>query len=102
MSSIEHARKALIARILDGDGKASPAQRRTAFDNADLVEPLNTLVEKVASEAYKVTDADITAARASGLSEDQIFEIVVCAAVGQATRQYEAAIMALDAAIRKD
>jgi AhpD family alkylhydroperoxidase len=35
-------------------------------------------------------------ATASGLSEDQIFEIVVCAAVGQATRQYDAALAALE------
>jgi hypothetical protein len=44
-----------------------------------------------------VTDEDITAAKASGLSEDQIFEIVVCAAIGQAERQYDAALAALDA-----
>jgi hypothetical protein len=40
---------------------------------------------------------DIAAARASGLSEDQIFETVVCAAVGQATRQYDTALAALKA-----
>jgi alkylhydroperoxidase/carboxymuconolactone decarboxylase family protein YurZ len=33
--------------------------------------------------------------RASGLTEDEVFELVVCAAVGQATRQYEAALAAL-------
>ena len=35
----------------------------------------------------------------SGLTEDQIFELVVCAAVGQATRQYESALEALAAAV---
>jgi DNA-binding transcriptional ArsR family regulator len=30
---------------------------------------------------YKVTDEDFAAARASGLTEDQVFELVVCAAV---------------------
>ena len=30
------------------------------------------------------------------LDEDQIFELIVCAAIGQATRQYEAALVALD------
>jgi len=48
------------------------------------------------------TDEDITAARASGISEDQIFEIAVCAAVGQATRQYETAFAALEAAAAKE
>jgi hypothetical protein len=95
MSDITQARKALVARILEGDGRASHAQRRAAFDNAGLPEPLTKLIDKVARHAYKVTDEDIAAARASGFSEDQIFEIVVCAAIGQATRQYDAALAAL-------
>jgi hypothetical protein len=37
----------------------------------------------------------------SGLSEDQVFEIVVCSAIGQATRQYDGALAALEAATRK-
>jgi hypothetical protein len=77
MSDITQARKALIARILEGDGRASHAQRRAAFDNAGLAEPLSILIDKVAKHAYKVTDEDIAAVGASGLSEDQIFEIVV-------------------------
>ena len=101
MSDIRQARKALVARILEGDGVASHAQRRAAFDNAAIAESLSTLIEKVASHAHTVTDADIAATRASGLSEDQIFEIVVCAALGQATRQCDTALAALDAAIGK-
>ena len=92
MSDITHARKALVARILEGDGKASHALRRAAFDNGELAE---SLIRKVARQAYQVTDEDIAAARASGLSEDQIFELLVCAAVGQATRQYDTALAAL-------
>jgi len=34
-----------------------------------------------------------------GLSEDQIFELVVCAAIGQATRQYQSALGALAEAV---
>ena len=98
MSDITRARKAVVARILEGDGTASHAQRRAAFDNAGLAAPLNTLIDKVAKRAYTVTDEDIAAARASGLSEDQIFEIVVCAAIGQATRQYDTAFAALESA----
>jgi alkylhydroperoxidase family enzyme len=102
MTDIRHARKAVVTRILDGDGKASPAQRRAAFSNTGLAEPLGALIDKVARHAHRVTDEDISAARASGLSEDQIFEIVVCAAVGQATRQYDAALAALEAAAGKE
>lgn len=102
MSDIRQAHKALVSRILEGDGRASHAQRRGSFDNAGLAEPVTTLIRKVANLAYKVTDEDIVAAQASGLSEDQIFEIVVCGAIGQATRQYNTALAALDAATRKE
>jgi hypothetical protein len=98
MSDIKSAQRALTNRILDGDGNASPSNRRAAFNNSGLAEPVRTLVDKVALHANRVTDDDIAAATASGLREDQVFEIVVCAAVGQATRQYESAFAALDAA----
>ena len=102
MSSIGAARAALTERILEGKGAASPAQRRAAFANAEFAEPLSTLVRKVVQHAHRVTDADVALARSSGLTEDQIFELVVCAAVGQATRQYESALAALDAAVGKE
>ncbi len=92
------AQQALVARVLEGEGRASTADRRAAFGNGGLAEPLSSLIEKVALHPTRVTDDDIAAVVASGLSEDQVFELVVCAAVGQATRQYEAALGALHAA----
>jgi hypothetical protein len=94
--------KAVVTQALERDGKASRVQRHAAFDNAKLIEPLSTLINKVAKHAYKVTDQDIAAAKVSGLSEDQVFEIVVCAAIGQATRQYETALAVLDAVTTKE
>jgi len=102
MPDVRQAQKALVKRILEGDGKASPSERRAAFNNTGLAEPLGTLVDKVAKRAYTVTDEDITAAKVSGLSEDQVFEILVCAAIGQATRQYETAFAALKDATGKE
>jgi alkylhydroperoxidase family enzyme len=98
MSDIREARRALVTRILGGEGKASHAQRRAAFDDAVVEGPARTLVQRVARHAYRVTDEDIAAVRASGTSEDEIFEIVVCSAIGQATRQHDAALAALEAA----
>jgi len=72
--------------------------RRAAFDNEGLAEPVGTFVEKVAHSARMVTDADIVTLRRASLSEDQIYEIVVCAAIGQATRQYQNALAALGTA----
>jgi hypothetical protein len=102
MSNIRQARKALTTRILEGEGKASPSDRRAAFNNSGLAEPLGRLVDKVARQAHRVTDEDIAAARESGLHEDQVFEIVVCAAIGQSTRQYDTAPAALEAATGKE
>ena len=89
------AHRALVTRILEGDSRASRAERRAAFENAGLAEPLRTLIDKVPRRPRRVTDEDIAAVLASGESEDQIFELVVCAAIGQATRQYETALEAL-------
>ncbi len=89
------AHKAVVTRVLEGDGRASRADRRAAFENAGLAEPLRSLIDKVARQPTRVTDEDVAAVRSSGLSEDQIFELVVCAAIGQATRQYETALDAL-------
>jgi alkylhydroperoxidase family enzyme len=93
------APQAVVTRVLEGDGNASRAERRAAFDNATLTEPLQGLISKVAKHPAQITDEDIAAVKASGLSEDQVFELVVCAAVGQASRQYQNAIAALAAAI---
>ncbi len=98
MSDIRQARKALTQRIQEGAGKSSPSQRRAAFDNSGLAAAPGALADKVAMHAYRVTDEDIAAVKRSGLSEDQVFEIVVCAAIGQATRQYDTALAALNAA----
>ena len=102
MTDIDRARRALIERILDGRAESTPAQRRAAFDNAGEPGPRGALIDKVARRAFQVTDDDVAEVRRAGLSEDQIFELVVCAAIGEATRQYETALAALEAAARKE
>jgi hypothetical protein len=85
----------LVQRLVAGDGKASPEDRIRAFNNADLPEPLERLLVEVANAAGHVTNDGIDRAKTAGFNEDQIFELVVCAAVGAATRQYEAGLTAL-------
>jgi hypothetical protein len=101
MSNIGQARTMLAMRILEGPGEASTSVRQAAFDNSGVPEPLSALVDKVARHAYRVTDHDITGVKAAEISEDQIFEVVVCAAVGQATRLDDAALAALETATEK-
>jgi hypothetical protein len=96
MADIRKALEAVIVRILEGEGRASHAQRRSAFDNAAQGEPLATLIRKLTKRASEVTDEDFAAVRAAAFGEDQIFEIVVCATVGHANRQHELALAALE------
>lgn len=85
----------LVNRILHGRGCAQASQRARAFDHAELPDPLRPLLDKVATESAQVTDADFARAQEAGFTDDQLFELVICAAVGEATRQYEAALAAL-------
>ena len=93
------AHRALEDRILNGEGRASPEQRARAFGNAGLAPPLDGLLGKVATRPAQVTDADFAAARAAGVTEDELFELVICAAVGQSARLYNAGLAALADAV---
>ena len=54
-----------------------------------------TLVQKIRSRAYAVTDQDLDALR-NRYTEDQLFEIIVAAAFGAANDQIAAAHRALE------
>jgi alkylhydroperoxidase family enzyme len=91
-------RKAVVERALTGAGTTTPADRRAAFDNRDVPEAARGLIDKVTKNAWKVTDEDVAKAKQAGLSDDQVFELSVAAALGQSTRQLDAALALLDAA----
>jgi hypothetical protein len=95
-------REAVVRRALDGAGHATREARRAAFDNRDVPAAAAALVDTVARHAWKVTDQHVADARRGGLSDDEVFELTVCAALGQATRQLEAALAVLDAAAGQD
>jgi hypothetical protein len=88
---VEDLRKAAIARAVEGQGVASRAEREAAFAGTSG----DPLLTKVADHAYEVTAEDIATAKAAR-SEDEIFELVVCAAYGKADRQLQAALAAID------
>jgi hypothetical protein len=89
--------RVLVERVLHGPGSASPEQRAAAFAGDGTGPPL---LGKVATSPAQITDADLDGARAAGLTDEQLVELVICAAVGQATRLYEAGLAALDEATR--
>jgi hypothetical protein len=92
-------REAAIRTATEGPATSSPDERRAAFAHrtADVPEPARALLAKVVAKASDVTDADVRDA-ASVLGDDRVFELVVCAALGEASRQLEVAIAALDEA----
>src|SRR3954452_23051844 len=98
-SAAARIRDAIVRRVLDGPAVSPAAARHAAFDHRDVPEPVRGLIDTVTRHAWRVRDADVQAAKAAGASEDEIFELVVSAALGQASRQHAAAMAALDAAI---
>ena len=88
---IEGHRKAAIERAVEGDGRATTAERAAAFAGTSG----DPLLANVADHAYKVTAEDIAAAK-QHRSEDEVFELVVCTAYGKASRQLAAALAAID------
>ncbi len=106
---------ALRDAALDTPGDSEPATRRTAYERAvalsggftqhhgtgrtatsgELPEELDELLDKESRHAYKVVDGDIDRLRASGLSQDAIFELIVATAVGAGVGRFDRALDAL-------
>ena len=53
-------------------------------------------LEKVRLHAYRVTDGDVEALLASGLSEDEVFEATVSAAVAAGLARFDAGLRTLE------
>ena len=56
---------------------------------------LEPYLAKVRERAYTVTDADVESLKAAGISEDEIFEQTVAAAIAQGLRRLDAATEAI-------
>jgi hypothetical protein len=89
-------RRATAAALLDGSG-ATPPDLRHAIARGDPPPELQTLVAKIRSRAYTVTDQDLDALR-TRYTEDQLFEIVIAAAFGAASERLAAAHAAVEEA----
>ena len=75
------AHRALVDRILSGGGRASPEQRARCLRQRRSLPAVDALIDKVVLSPTRVTEADFTAAKAAGFSEDQLFELVGSPAV---------------------
>jgi alkylhydroperoxidase family enzyme len=87
-------RRATAAALLQ-TAAATPVELRQAVAAGNPPPELRTLVQKIRSRAYTVSDEDLDALR-SRYTEDQLFEIIVAAAFGAAHERLAAAHRALE------
>jgi hypothetical protein len=89
-------RNATAAALLKSPG-TTPQELRQAIANGNPPPELTTLVQKIRTRAYTVTDQDVDTLRGR-YTEDQLFEIIVSAAFGAASDRLTAAHRALEEA----
>jgi alkylhydroperoxidase family enzyme len=75
----------------------APIEELRAVVAAAAPEPpaLAPYLDKVRSRAYTVTDADVAALTAAGVSEEEIFEHTVAVAVAEGLRRLDAGLGAI-------
>ena len=82
--------------VIDGPGRVERSIRQqVAFGQAPA--DLAGLVDKIRHHAYRITDAEIDALRAR-YTEDQLYEVIVAAALGAAGHRLHRALAALEGA----
>lgn len=81
--------------VLEAPGKTSSVLRRAVFENKDVPPVLAKVVAKTHEHAYKVTDEEIAELNEQ-FEDDALFELLIVAATGAASRRADAAFAALD------
>lgn len=97
----DELRAAVTAAILAGPCRVDQDTRQRAYDGTLPPGAVSDYASTVTRHAYRVTDELVAGARATGLDDEGLFEVAVAAAVGQATRQIDRALAALDAALEE-
>ena len=97
MTPDSHAalRDAVLNSVLNGPAESEPSLRQAAADGAGVPPDLQPLVDKIHNHAYRVTDDDVARLQAK-YSDDQLFEVVVSAALGASRRRLLAGLRALE------
>jgi hypothetical protein len=84
-------RQAICARAAALGGWPLPAA-----PGVELPPAVARYADKVAREAYAMTDDDVAALRRAGYPDDAIFEITLCAALGAGRARLERGLAALE------
>jgi alkylhydroperoxidase family enzyme len=73
------------------DSRELTQLREVVRNTAPASAGMEAYLEKVHLHAYRVTDGDVAALKAAGISEDEIFEQTVAAAIAEGLRRLDAA-----------
>jgi alkylhydroperoxidase family enzyme len=90
-------RDIVLETVLQGPGEIDPSIRAAAAARSSVPAELQDLVEKIHHHAYKVTDEDVARLK-STYTDDELFEIIVSAALGASRQRLLAGLDALNAA----
>jgi alkylhydroperoxidase family enzyme len=88
-------RDQVLKRVLDGAGETEQALRHAAADRKDVPPDLQRLIDKIHDHPYKVTDEDLAKLQQT-YDDDQLFEIIVSAALGASRKRLFAGLSALE------
>lgn len=99
MTSDPHAalRDQVFRSVLEAAGESAAAVRSAAADCGPVPADLRALTEKIHQHAYRVTDEDIARLQPA-YGDDQLFEIIVSAALGASRQRLRAGLAALEEA----
>ena len=91
------ARDTVFRTVLDGPGQTDPSLRHAMAEGVGAPDELKALVEKIHQHPYKVTDEEIAALQGK-YGDDQLFELIVSAAIGASRQRLMAGLKALEEA----
>ena len=86
----------VFADVCEGPGRLPANLRKAAATGAALLgAAAQALTLRIREAARLVTDADVEAARAEGLDDDQLYELAVATSLGESRRRLDAVARAL-------
>lgn len=93
----EYARKleTLMKSVFEGPGRLPAETRRALAERKFVPAALEKFRDKVFDRAVEISDEDVDALRAAGMTEDEIYEAAVASALGAARVRLDAALSAI-------